>query len=79
MPEGAELTDPVPVPARVTLRMKLDDVGAVARTKLAVQVVDLALRKMLTVIPVPVQAPDHPANVEPDAGVAVRVTLEFLG
>ena len=79
MPEGAELTEPVPVPARVTLRMKLDDVGAVARTKLAVQVVDLALSKMLTVIAVPVQAPDHPANVEPDAGVAVRVTLEFLG
>jgi hypothetical protein len=23
---------------------------------------------------VPVQAPDHPANVEPEAGVAVRVT-----
>ena len=25
---------------------------------------------------VPVQAPDHPANVEPEAGVAVRVTCD---
>jgi hypothetical protein len=26
-------------------------------------------------LPAPVQAPDHPANVEPEAGVAVRVTI----
>ena len=34
-----------------------------------------ALAVMLTVqVPVPVQAPDHPANEEPELAVAVNVT-----
>src|SRR5579864_6314695 len=41
---------------------------------LKVAVTDLAAVMVTEHVPVPVQAPLHPANVEPDAGEAVSVT-----
>ena len=40
---------------------------------LNVAVTDVAADAMMLQVPVPLQAPDHPANVEPLLGVAVRV------
>ena len=66
MPTGLLVTDPVPVPDSVTVKANCDVV------KVAV-----TLRAWLIVtwqLPVPVQAPLQPANVEPLFAVAVNVT-----
>ena len=65
-PLGVELMLPLPVPASVTVRAK------VWRVKVAVT---LWACDIVTVQGSAVQAPLQPVNVEPVAGVAVRVTL----
>jgi len=68
IPEGLLVTLPAPAPARDTLRTG----SAVTTVKVAVAV---ALFVSETVQdPVPEHAPDQPAKVELDDGVAVRVT-----
>jgi hypothetical protein len=68
MPAGLLVT--VPLPTRLTVSVT----GGAAVVKVAVTVV-LALT-FRTHVPVPLQPPPlQPANVEPDAGVAVSVTL----
>jgi hypothetical protein len=68
MPLGVEATVPLPVPALVTVTEKLWSAKfAVTLRAALIDTVQLA---------VPVQAPLHPANLDPVAGVAVRVTLE---
>jgi hypothetical protein len=67
IPEGDEVTVPVPVPARVTLSAKVDATLNVAVTARAA-VIDTVQA------PVPEQAPPHPANVEPLAAEAVSIT-----
>jgi hypothetical protein len=68
IPVGDELTVPVPVPARVTVRVW------VVALVLKVAVTDFAAVIGTVQVPVPVQAPLQPANVEPLAAEAVRVT-----
>jgi len=69
MPEGLLVTEPVPVPASVTLNAKLVVVVNVAVTLSAALIVTVH-------VPVPLHAafPLHPANVLPLFGVAVSVT-----
>ena len=57
---------PEPLPLRFVVRANCCSVN-VAVTVLAAVIVT-------THAPVPVHAPDHPANVDPVAGVAVTVT-----
>ena len=67
MPPMFDATEPVPVPAFVTDRAYWFTVK--------VAVTEVAAVSVTTHVPVPVQAPpDHPANVEPAAAAAVRVT-----
>jgi hypothetical protein len=67
MPAGALVTLPLPVPEFVTLRVK-DDCTKLAVTVWAALIVTVH-------VPVPVQPPPlQPLNVEPAAGVAVKVT-----
>jgi len=66
IPLGLLVTFPLPVPASVTVNGKV--------TMLKVAVTDLAALMVTEHLPVPVQAPPHPAKVEPEAGDAVRVT-----
>jgi hypothetical protein len=68
IPVGALVTVPEPVPARETLS-----------TGRAAAVLNVAVAEVFALndtvhVPVPLQAPDQPANVDPEAGVAVRVT-----
>ena len=68
MPLGVLVTDPVPVPSLVTVRVLLTTTASNCA---------LTLRawSMLTVqLPDPRQAPDHPTNCEPIAALAVSVT-----
>ena len=67
MPDGDDVTVPVPVPAFVTLSAKVDELLNVAVTARAA-VIDTVH------VPVPLHAPLQPANVEPLAAVAVSVT-----
>jgi hypothetical protein len=68
MPLGFDVTVPLPVPARLMVSVFW------ASTKLAVTVVAAVI--VTTQVPVPVQLPpDHPVNSDPDAGLAVNVTL----
>jgi hypothetical protein len=67
MPEGEDVTAPAPGPAFVTVSAWELRVN-VAPTVFAASVVTVQLD-------VPAQAPVHPANVQPVAGVAVSVTL----
>jgi hypothetical protein len=67
-PEGLLVTVPAPVPALVTVSWT----GAV-EVKVAVTVV-AAFNEMVHVTLVPLQAPDHPANLEPDLAAAVSLT-----
>ena len=67
IPLGLEVTVPVPVPVLVTERVDVFSVNVAATVRAVV---------MLTVqVPVPVQAPVHPAKVEPVPAEAARVTL----
>src|SRR5438552_3488354 len=67
MPAGSLVTVPLPVPAGVTVRVKL------CRVKVAVTVV--AAERVTVQAPVPEQLPPlQPVKVEPAAGVAVSVT-----
>src|SRR5438067_1517807 len=67
MPTGALVTVPLPVPAGVTVRVK------VCSVKVAVTVVPA--ETVTTHVPVPEQPPPlQPLKVEPAAGVAVSVT-----
>lgn len=70
IPAGELLTVPVPVPALVTVNSRTG-------TKLAVTVL-VTFVVTEQVVAVPVQAPDQPLNLEPDAAVAVKVTLAVL-
>lgn len=69
MPEGVLTIVPVPVPGLRTVSRT----GATAGINVAVADA-LALRSNLQV-EVPLQAPDHCENLEPDFGVAVSVTV----
>ena len=72
MPAGALTTLPLPVPDCVTVSAK-DDCTKLAVTAVAALIVTVQG-------PVPVQLPPlQPKNVEPAAGVAVRVTAVPLG
>jgi hypothetical protein len=66
IPAGALVTTPVPVPAVSTDKLKVtaSNVATTARRTSMVT----------TQVPVPEQAPLHPANVDPAAGVGVKVT-----
>src|SRR3984957_16340247 len=66
IPVGLLVTVPVPVPALVTLNLKT--------TALNVAVTDFAALIVTLQVPVPVQAPLQPANVEPAAALPVSVT-----
>jgi hypothetical protein len=68
IPIGAELTDPVPLPARLTLSTWVSSVND-AVTLLAWSIVT-------TQVPVPLQPPPlHPVKLDPTPGEAVSVTL----
>jgi hypothetical protein len=68
IPEGEDVTLPVPLPSLVTVSVYM------IRVKVAVTVC-AAVIDMLHVLLVPVHAPLQPAKVEPLAGVAVKVTV----
>jgi hypothetical protein len=68
IPVGLLVTVPVPVPALCTVSWMGEAV------ELNVAVTDfVAFRERVHVAAVPLQAPDHPANLEPDLGVAVSL------
>jgi hypothetical protein len=67
MPEGLLDTEPVPVPASVTVS------GKVAVLNVAVTAWPPFI--VTVQVPVPLQAPPQPAKVEPEAAVAVNVTV----
>ena len=67
-PDGLALTVPLPVPAYATVRVNCCDAALnVAVTDRLEFIVSLQL-------PVPEHAPDHPAKVDPEFGVAVSET-----
>jgi len=66
MPAGLLVTVPVPVPFFVTVSVTGVAVNAA--------VTEVSALTVTTHVPVPVQAPLQPANAEPVAGAAVRVT-----
>jgi hypothetical protein len=66
MPPELDVTVPAPVPGLLTVTVYW------ARLKVAVTVV--AAVTLTTQVLVPEQGPDHPWNVEPVVGVAVKVT-----
>jgi hypothetical protein len=68
IPVGLLVTVPVPVPASVTVSANCTGVV------LNVAVTDFAALIVIEQLPVPVQAPLHPANVEPVPAEAVSVT-----
>src|SRR5689334_18787849 len=69
MPAGALVTEPVPVPARVTVSARWAMAAKVAVTLRA------ALMVTVQVVAVPVQEPLEPVKLEVGDGAAVRVTL----
>jgi hypothetical protein len=70
IPAGVEVTVPSPVPVLVTVSVfPAEKVAATARASVMVTVHSAA----------PVQAPDHPTNIDPAAGAAVKVTVAPLG
>jgi hypothetical protein len=66
-PDGVTLPTPVPDLAR-------DRVAVTLAVNVAVTV--FAASAVTEQVPVPLQAPDHPANVLPGLGVAVRVAVD---
>ncbi len=74
IPDGALVTVPDPVPASVTVSCSVATVAV-----LKVAVTDAAFVRVTVQAPVPLHPPDHPANVDPDAAVAVSVTAVPLG
>jgi len=70
MPEGADVTVPVPGPALVTVRT------CWTMAKLAVTLVALLMVTEHGPVPAQPATPDQPVNDDPAAGVAVRRTLE---
>jgi hypothetical protein len=67
MPEGELVTVPVPVPAGATVSVWV--------IKVKVAVTEISEVRFTWHVPVPLQPPpDQPAKVDPEAGVAVRVT-----
>lgn len=68
IPAGVLLTVPVPVPPNVTAT---GNVETAAVSKVAVT--EAVAEAIMLQVPVPEQAPDQPVNVEPVAGVAVKV------
>jgi hypothetical protein len=68
MPAGFEVTEPVPVPSLLMVTVK---VGVGNVLKVAVTVASLNTRQG----PVPEQAPDHAANMDPGSAEAERVTV----
>jgi hypothetical protein len=71
MPAGELVTVPVPVPLLVTVSTTAFDVKEAVTAMSAV----LSAVTTTTHVPVPLQPPpDHPANVDPDAALAARVT-----
>ncbi len=66
MPAGVDVTNPDPDPDFVTVR--------VLEVSVNVAVTDRAALIVTLHAPVPLHAPDQPANVDPDAGVAVKAT-----
>jgi hypothetical protein len=69
MPAGELVTEPLPLPDSATVSC-----GPLEAAVLNVAVTEVADATMMLQVPVPLHAPDQPANVEPVAGVAVRVT-----
>ena len=67
-PEGLLVTVPAPLPAFVTVSW----MGEAVVLKVAVTVV-AAFKETVQVALVPLQLPDHPANLEPDLAVAVSL------
>ncbi len=68
MPDGEEVTVPLPAPAFVTVKAYVVMVLLKVAVTLRAAVIDTAQ------VPVPVQAPLQPAKVEPLAAAAVSVT-----
>jgi hypothetical protein len=69
IPAGLLVTVPAPVPALVTVSW----IGEAVVLKVAVTVV-AAFNEMVHVALVPLQPPDHSANLEPDLAAAVSLT-----
>jgi hypothetical protein len=69
MPAGLLLTVPLPAPVFATVNAKV-----VGGARLNVAVALFAASIVTTQVSMPVQAPLHPANVEPVAGTAVSIT-----
>src|SRR3954469_8511181 len=67
MPTGLDVTVPAPLPGLVTASRIVSSVS-LAATLVAPVIVVVQVR------PVPVQPPVQPSNLEPVAGVAVKVT-----
>jgi hypothetical protein len=65
IPAGLLVTVPVPVPARVTV-----SVYVVIKLKTAVQLIS----EFIATLPLLQAVPDQPVNVEPLAGIGVRLT-----
>jgi hypothetical protein len=70
MPVGALPTDPVPVPARVTVN------GNVTGAKVKVAVTPFAASIVTAQAPVPEHPLDQPAKVESEPATAFNVTIE---
>jgi hypothetical protein len=69
IPAGLLVTVPTPVPALCTVSLKYTVV------ELNVAVTDFAaFTEIVHVEELPLQAPDHPANLEPDLGVSISLT-----
>jgi hypothetical protein len=69
IPAGLLVTVPVPVPVLCTATW----LGVAVELNVALTV-DAAFRERVHVADVPLQAPDHPASLEPDAAAAVSFT-----
>ena len=69
IPDGTDVTTPVPFPLPITVSVPPDSVK-IATTEVACATVN-------TQLPAPLQPPDQPVNVLPATAAAVNVTVEF--